>query len=264
VAAGPPSSQGPWALVTGASSGIGAGFARALGRRGYRLALVARRRERLEELAAEIGAARCAVLPADLSRPESVPELARELELRGIEIELLVNNAGLGTTGRFLEEAPGTTASLIAVNLMAPIALCRALGPAMRRRGRGAILNVVSMSAFQPVPFLATYAASKAALLSFSEALGEELRGTGVEVQALCPGLVHTGFQQQAGTDRVAFDRTPPMSVEFVVERALAGLERRRALVIPGWRDRLSVLGQRLLPRALVRRVAGALFRPAD
>jgi len=228
------------------------------------VALVARRRELLQQLAAEIGVERCLVLPADLSRPEAASELARELEARGIEIELLVNNAGLGTTGRFLEEEPATTAAILAVNLLAPIGLCRALGPAMARRGRGAILNVVSMSAFQPVPFLASYAASKAALLSFSESLAEELRGTGVAVQALCPGLVHTGFQRRAGTDRVAFDRTPSMSVEFVVERALAGLDRRRSLVIPGWRDRLSVFGQRLLPRALVRRVAAALFRPAE
>lgn len=203
------------------------------------------------------------VLAVDLSRPDAVSGLARELEARGIEVELLVNNAGLGASGRFLDEEPATTAAILAVNLLAPIGLCRALGPAMARRGGGAILNVVSMSAFQPVPFLASYAASKAALLSFSEALGEELRGTGVLVQALCPGLVQTGFQRQAGTDRVAFDRTPPTSVEHVVERALAGLRRHRSLVIPGWRDRLSILGQRLLPRALVRRVAGALFRPA-
>ena len=129
-------------------------------------------------------------------------------------------------------------------------------------RGRGALVNVVSMSAFQPVPFLASYAASKAYLLSFSEALAEELRGSGVHVQALCPGLVHTEFQARAGTDKVRFNRAPAMTPAFVAEASLRALASRQVVVVPGWRDRVLVQLQRFVPRALVRRSAAALFRP--
>jgi short-subunit dehydrogenase len=132
----------------------------------------------------------------------------------------------------------------------------------MVERRRGAIVNVVSMSAFQPVPYLATYAASKAFLLSFTESLAGELQGTGVTVQALCPGNIPTEFQAVAGTDRVPFNRTPATPAEDVVAASLDALAAGRLLVIPGLRDRFTVRVQPFLPRALVRRVAGELFRP--
>jgi len=251
------------ALVTGASSGIGEAFARALHARGRALVLVARRADRLERLAAELGGPeRTLALPLDLAQDGAAARLLGETERRGLEIDLLVNNAGVGTTGPFAAERPGTTAALLALNVRAATELTRAFLPAMLRRRKGAVINVCSMASFQPVPFLATYAASKAYLLSFSEALAEELRGTGVTIQALCPGLVPTEFQAVAGTDKVAFADAPTMTPAFVAEASLRGLEAGKALVLPGWRDRLMVQLQRLAPRTVVRRAGAALFRP--
>ena len=254
---------GPRALVTGASSGIGEAFARALFAQGRSLVLVARREDRLARLVLELGGSvRTLALPLDLAQDGAAARLLAELERRGIEIDLLVNNAGIGTTGPFAEEPPETTAALLALNVRAATELTRAFLPAMLRRRRGAVINVCSMASFQPVPFLAIYAASKAYLLSFSEAVAEELRGTGVTIQALCPGLVPTEFQALAGTDKVAFANAPTLTPAFVAESSLRGLEAGRTLVVPGWRDRLMVQLQRLAPRAVVRRAGAALFRP--
>jgi len=254
----------PRALVTGASSGIGAAFARALVRRGRNVVIVARRAERLEALSAELGGpARALALPLDLAETGAAARLAAELLRRSIPIDLLVNNAGIGTTGPYAEEPPETTAAILALNVRAAVELTRAFLPQMIERRRGAVINVCSMAAFQPVPFLATYAATKAFLLSLSEALHEELRGSGVSVQALCPGLVPTEFQARAGTDKVAFAKAPTMSAEFVAESSLDALKAGRGpVVVPGWRDRLTVQLLRLAPRAIVRRAGAALFRP--
>lgn len=251
------------ALVTGASSGIGEAFARSLLRRGRSLVLVARRADRLERLSAELGgAARALALPLDLAEEGSAARLLGEMERRGIAVDLLVNNAGIGTTGPFALEPPETTAAILATNVRAAAELTRAFLPGMLRRGRGAVINVCSMASFQPVPFLATYAASKAFLLSFSEALAEELRGTGVSVQALCPGLVPTEFQALSGTDKVAFADAPTLTAELVAEASLRALLRGGPVVIPGWRDRLMLQVLRLAPREVVRRAGAALFRP--
>jgi short-subunit dehydrogenase len=251
------------ALVTGASSGIGEAFARALAARGERLVLVARRAERLQALVEQLGGSAAALaLPRDLAQAGAARALADDLAARGIAVELLVNNAGIGTTGPFSREDPSVTASILALNVRASVELTRVLVEPMLARGRGRIINVVSMSAFQPVPYLATYAATKAYLLSFSESLAAEVRGRGVQVQALCPGLVHTEFQQKAGTDRVRFNRVPSRSPLFVAEKALDALDSGRVVVIPDWRDRMSVFAQRLLPRALVSRVGAWLFEP--
>jgi len=251
-----------WALVTGASSGIGAVFARSLAARGYRVALVARRADRLERLADELGRERALPLAQDLSRPGACEWVRGELLRREIVPDLLVNNAGLGHTGAYVHEPIDKTRGILAVNVVALAELTRLILPAMVERGRGAIINVCSMSAFQPVPFLATYAASKAFVLSFTESLAEELAGTGVRVQALCPGLVPTEFQENAGTDKVRFNDSPPQTPELVVEASLRALEAGDLIVIPGISDRLGVQLQRLLPRTLVRRIAAALFRP--
>ena len=152
---------------------------------------------------------------------------------------------------------------MVDLNVRAVVALTRRFLPAMVEGRSGAIVNVVSMSAFQPVPFLATYAATKAFVLSLTEALATELEGTGVKVQALCPGNIPTGFQQVAGTEGVAFTRTPSMSAAEVVAVSLRALDRGQAVVIPGARDRVMVALQRFTPRPLVLRIAAGLFRPA-
>ncbi len=152
---------------------------------------------------------------------------------------------------------------MIDLNVRAVVALSRCFLPPMVERRAGAIINVVSMSAFQPVPFLATYAATKAFVLSFTESLATELEGTGVTVQALCPGNIPTGFQQVAGTENVAFTRTPSMTAAVVAAASLRALGSGKVIVIPGVRDRAMVVLQRLVPRTLVRRAAAGLFRPA-
>jgi short-subunit dehydrogenase len=202
-------------------------------------------------------------LPGDLVAPGSVRRLERELRERGVDVELLVSNAGVGWTGRFAEQPEESVAGILDLNLRVPAELARALVPGMVARGHGAVIHVVSMSAFQAVPFLAAYAASKAGLLSLTESLASELAGTGVSVQALCPGLVPTEFQARAGTDRVRFNSGRGQAPERVAEASLRALGSGRVVVIPGLRDRSAVQAQRLLPRALVQRVAGALFRPS-
>jgi short-subunit dehydrogenase len=252
-----------WAVVTGASSGIGAAFARALAARGERLVLVARREDRLRALAQELGGEEKAlVLPADLARPEACARLADELARRGVEVDLLVNNAGVGHSSAVHEQPLERMLGMIDLNVRAAVELTRRVLPGMVERQRGRIVNVVSTSAFQPIPFLAVYAASKAFLLSFTEALADELAGTGVRVQALCPGLTESEFQQVAGTDAVAFARTPAMTPEAVAARSLEALDQGALRVVPGLANRLVIATQSLLPRALVRRVAGELFRP--
>jgi short-subunit dehydrogenase len=251
------------AVVTGASSGIGRAFARALHSRGHRLVLVARRADRLEALAAELGGpVAVATLPIDLSARDAGEQVAAEAAAHGWTVDLLVNNAGLGHTGRFHQGPPERHLSIVDVNVRAAVDLTRRFLPGMVERRRGAVINVVSMSAFQPVPYLATYAASKAFLLSFSESVAAEVAGSGVTVQALCPGNIPTEFQAVAGTDRVPFNRTPATPAEDVVQASLEALDDRRVVVVPGLRDRVSVRMQPFLPRALVRRIAGELFRP--
>ena len=231
--------------------------------RGRRLVLVARRADRLERLAQELGGADSVLaLPLDLTAADAGERLQGELERRGIHVDLLVNNAGVGHTGPFLQEPPARIEAMIDLNVRAVVDLTRRFAPPMIARGQGALVNVVSTSAFQPVPYLAIYAASKAFLLSFTEALATELRGTGVRVQALCPGLTESEFHQTAGTDKVLFTKTGAMTAGAVVEQSLRGVERGRLRVITGWQNRLVVGIQRFLPAALVRTMAARLFRP--
>jgi uncharacterized protein len=252
------------ALVTGASSGIGAAFARGLRARGHPLVLVARRADRLATLCAELGGDAAAVaVPLDLTAPDAGERLERALAERGLGVDLLVNNAGMGHTGRFLEQPPEKVAAMLDLNVRALMDLTRRFVPPMVARGSGAVINVASTSAFQPVPYLAVYAASKVFVLSFTEALADELAGTGVKVQALCPGLTQSEFHETAGTDKVLFTRTGMMSAEAVVERSLRALDRGTPRVIAGWRNRLVTSVQRFVPQRLVRNVAGRLFRPA-
>ena len=192
--------QHEWAVVTGASSGIGRAFALELARRGHPILLVARRRDELQRVAAEItaGGGRAEPLVADLASAGGVEAVVRAAEALG-DVGVLVNNAGAGSYGPFLEQPVGRDAAQVALNIDAVVALTRRLLPRMVARGRGQIINVASILAFMPTPYFATYAATKAFVLSFTEALAHELRGTGVRVLAGSPGVVKTEFSAVAG-----------------------------------------------------------------
>jgi short-subunit dehydrogenase len=227
--------------------------------------LVARRGDRLATLVRELGGAeRATAFPLDLTAREAGQELERTLQDRGLQVETLINNAGVGDTGRFQERPLERALQMVDLNSRAMVELTRRFLPAMIERRAGAIVNVISTSAFQPVPFLSVYAASKAFGLSFTEALATELAGTGVRVQALCPGLTTTEFQQVAHTDRVPFNRTSAMTPEDVVGESLRALDLGRLTVVTGLRNRLTIAAQGWLPRSLVTRVAGSLFRPGE
>ena len=225
--------------------------------------VVARRADRLAALARELGGeGEVLAVPLDLTEADAGARLQAELERRGVQVDLLVNNAGVGHTGRFLDEPPERIDAMLDLNMRAVVDLTRRFLPPMVARRAGAVVNVVSTSAFQPVPYLAVYAASKAFVLLFTEALASELQGTGVRVQALCPGLTESEFHRTAGTDKVLFTRSPMMPAADVAEESLRALDRGRLRVITGWQNRLMVGVQRFAPQALVRAVAGRMFRP--
>ncbi|NUS99609.1 MAG: SDR family oxidoreductase [Sphingomonas sp.] len=245
------------ALITGASAGLGVEFARQLSRKGHRLVLAARRKDRLEALVAELGNARA--LGIDLSRAGSTAELMRDLEAAGEQVETLVNNAGFGLRGSLIKLDPGRQREMIDLNCGALTELCRAFAPAMVERRSGAILNVASTAAFQPGPHMAVYFATKAYVLSFTEALHEELKPHGVKVSALCPGPTRTEFGDVAGIKTLgSFDRLA-MDAEPVVRAGLEGLEANDAVVIPGTTNKIGAWSTRLAPRSVVRKIAGSL-----
>jgi short-subunit dehydrogenase len=253
----------PVALVTGASAGIGREFALALAGRGYDLVLVARRRERLDELAATIlvahPAQRAEVVGADLVQPDAPATIAAAVAERGLAVDLLVNNAGFGTYGGFAGTDPAREHEEIAVNVSALVGLTHAFLPGMLARRRGGVINVASTASFQPVPYMAVYGATKAFVLSFSQALHEEARGTGVHVMALCPGATTTEFFAIAGTGaQVGMQR----SVHDVVQTGLRAFDKKRAIAIDGVGNALLANTTRLLPRELVTRVGARLLRP--
>jgi uncharacterized protein len=248
------------ALVTGASSGIGEQFARQLAARGQELILVARRADRLESLAAELPTGAHAV-PCDLAS-EAATLSDRVAEL-GVDVDLLVNNAGFGTSGPFLEHDPKRDAEEVRVNCEAIVTLTHGFLPGMVDRGRGGIINVASTAGMQPLPYEAVYAATKAFVISFSDALHTELRGSGVRVLAVNPGPVPTEWQQIAGyaPDRVAV--VPgQIPAEQVVREALAAYDRGRRSVIPGRTIRWFIRATRPSPRAIQLRVAERIYRP--
>jgi len=246
----------PVTLVTGASAGLGVEFARACARRGDELVLVARRQDRLERLAQEIGG-KAHVLAADLSRPEAPAELLRQVESRGLTVGTLINNAGFGGGGRVAEQALERQIEMIDLNVRALTELARRVLPAMLERREGAILNVASTAAFQPGPGSAVYFATKAFVLSFSEALHQELKGTGIKVSALCPGPTATEFGVAAGYEGAQLRRFSA-DARGVVEAGLAGLERNRAVVVPGLSNKATAQAHRFLPRAVMRRIVAA------
>ncbi len=246
----------PVTLVTGASAGLGAEFARACARRGDELVLVARRRDRLEALAAEIGGAN--VVEADLSVPGAAASLVGELGARGVVVSTLINNAGFGLAGQFAALPLDRQREMIDLNIGALVELTHLLLPGMKARGQGAILNVASTGAFQAGPGFGVYFGTKAFVLSFTEALHQELKGSGIKVSALCPGPTATEFGDVAG---VKSDRFRKFSADAasVVAAGLAGLERNRAIVIPGFTNKISAQSNRLIPRAAMRRIVASL-----
>jgi short-subunit dehydrogenase len=243
----------PIAVITGASSGIGEEFARQLASRGYDLVLVARRIERLEKLAGtlhDVHQVECVPVKADLSRPEERDRFCEALEPDKARLEILVNNAGFGTHGFFHETDLRRELELINVNCAAPVHLTKRILPWMLERRRGFIVNVASLSAFTPGPVMAMYYASKAFLLSFSEALWEECRDTGVNVLALCPGPVRTEFQGTAGlSPKARSSGTAPVAVERVVDDTLRGLFGGKRVVIPGYQARIAAMLSRFIPK---------------
>ncbi|HET7295253.1 MAG TPA: SDR family oxidoreductase [Vicinamibacteria bacterium] len=251
------------ALVTGASAGIGAAFARALRDRGHGLVLVARREERLRLLQQELGGAEAvAVVCADLATPEGPRAVFDEVNGASLGVDLLVNNAGVGHTGRFQEEPYERVVGMVDLNARAMVALTRLFLPAMLQRGEGSVINVASTAAFQPIPYFATYSATKAFAAAFTAALAVELKGSGVRVQLLCPGPTETEFFGQASHEGLLANRLPRASARQVVEASLRGLDRGRDRVVVGWPNRLLAVAVSLVPMPLARAVAARLYKP--
>jgi hypothetical protein len=251
--------SGTTALVTGASSGLGEEFARELARRHCNLVLTARSRDKLEQLAADlarINGVTTHVIVQDLSEPNGAQSLAKELKDRGLVVDHLINNAGFGTAGRFESMDLEREASMVRVNCESVVVLSRALLRGMLDRKRGGILNVASTAGHQPTPFMSTYGASKAFVLSFTLALAEELRGSGVHALALCPGPVPTGFQAAASIPSGAVMSFAKLDAHTVVERALDAYARRHTLKTPGLVNGVQTLASKIFPRALVVRAA--------
>jgi uncharacterized protein len=245
------------ALVTGASAGLGVEFARQLSKRGHALVLAARRKERLQELAKELGNARAVAI--DLSKPNAAANLLTDVEEHGEKVDLLVNNAGFGLIGRFAELNAKRERQMIDLNVGALTDLCRAVAPGMIERKSGAILNVASTAAFQPGPKMAVYFATKAFVLSLTEALHEELKRHGVKVTCLCPGPTHTEFGEVAGFGGNGLLDRLGMNAAEVVEKGLKALDSNDAVVIPGWINKLGAASTRFAPRSVVRKIAGSI-----
>jgi len=253
---------GETVLITGASSGIGRELARLFAADGAQLVLIARGEGRLRELAGELAAehgVQAQVVPADLSRPSGPGEIMEALAQRHIEVDVLVNNAGFGAHGPVAGIGAGRQLEMIEVNVAALTRLTALLLPGMLGRRRGAILNVASTAAFTPGPNQAVYCATKAYVLSFTEALAEEVRGSGVRVCCLAPGATGTGFAARAGMGSTRLFRWGVMDAARVAQAGHDGLRKGRTLVIPGLLNQAAAFSVRLSPRILVTKVSGYL-----
>jgi short-subunit dehydrogenase len=254
------------ALITGASGGIGEAFARRLADRGKDLVLVARSEDKLRALAEELSTkqgVQTHVIVTDLAQPSAARPVFDETERLGLDVDLLVNNAGFCKVGEFAAIPLEVQARMVQLNANALMELSRLYLPAMRRRRRGGIINVASNAAFQPVPYMSVYAATKAFVLHFSEGLAEEVAADGVTVLALCPGATATDFWAVAGTWE---DRLQTMATaDEVVVGALRAFERRKSSFTHGFQNRaVAFLSSRLAPRRLVARIAGRMLNPCS
>lgn len=246
-----------YVLITGAADGFGREFARLFARHEYPLVLVSRNKTRLETVARELIATHgidVRTILKDLSLPLAAEELKTELDHKKIPIEILVNNAGFGVHGFFHEADWKNTEGMLNLNMITLTHLTRLFLPGMLERGRGKILNVASTAAFQPGPLMAGYFASKAYVLSFTEALAEELRGTGVTATAFCPGPTRTQFQKRSNTENIR-ENSYAMEAAPAVEIAYRGLMKGKRLVVPGFTNKLLAILVRLFPRRWVIRV---------
>ena len=244
-------------LITGASAGLGAEFARQCRARGETIVLVARREDRLEELRRTLGDS-VFVHVADLARSDRIEEMLRWLEAEGLEIDTLINNAGFGATGAFADAPRERLLEMIDLNVRSLTDLCRLVLPAMIERKRGGILNVASTAAFQAGPYAAVYYATKAYVLSLTEALHHEARGSGVKVSALCPGPTATEFFEVAGAPNSKLAKVA-VRPEGVVSAGLRGLDRNRPIVIPGIANNIGAFGTRFMPRSALRKIVASL-----
>lgn len=244
-----------WALVTGASSGLGQEFAKQLAHRGANLVLTARSRDRLERMAhslQQVTGVKVHAVPADLAAEGGPRALCEAVAALGVEIRHLINNAGFGKVGPFAEVGAEREAEMVRANAEALTALSAHFLPAMRRARAGGILNVASTAGHQPVPYMATYAASKSFVIAFSLALATELDGSGVHVMALCPGPVPTGFQERAGIDTNKLFRPAVMNARDIVEQGLAAYEKGKTLFVPGTINRAQTVIAKVLPQPLL------------
>ncbi len=249
-------------LITGASSGIGAAFARKLAVQGRNLLLVARSEDKLITICNEIGrtsSVRAQYVALDLSQLGAPLRLYEETQKRGLAIDMLINNAAFGAMGDFAKLDLERQLNMLDLNIKALVSLTHLFLAQMRQTKQGTIINVASTAGFQPVPFMANYAATKAFVLSFSEALWEENRHYGIHVMALCPGVTETKFFEAAGVDK------PPLraaqTADEVVETALRGLTRQKSHIISGWSNFFTTEAERFVPRSLVVRIAGRILR---
>ena len=257
-----PGTNSATVLITGASSGIGRSLARLFARDGHALVLVARRGNVLEELAAELSrdhSVTVRVLPFDLADPAAAARLVGNLAEAGVRVDVLVNNAGFGMQGAFAALPVERQIQMIHLNVTALTALTRLLLPAMLERGRGGILNVGSTAGFQPGPYMAVYYATKAYVVSFSEALADELSGSGLRVSCLAPGPTATAFAAEAGASDSRLFRGETMSVDEVARIGYEGWQQGHSLVIAGSRNWWRAFAVRLLPRAWVRKAVREL-----
>jgi short-subunit dehydrogenase len=254
------------ALVTGASSGIGEAIARELAGRGHNVTLVARREDRLQALAEELGNAHgvgAQTIGADLEDPAARDAMANRIEELGVDVDILVNNAGFGHSGDFANRDRRRLLAMVRVNCEALVDLQARYLPPMIERGRGTVINIASTAAFQPMPGSATYSATKHFVLSLSEGVHEELSGTGVSLTAVCPGPVRTEFMDVSGIGG-AEDNTPDMiwmTPEAVAEAAVSGAERGKRVVVPGLMNRAGAITGQHAPRAIALPLVRRLYR---
>ena len=256
----------PVALITGASAGIGAALAREAANDGHDLVLVARRPEPMEALAAELKStgAEITVIPADLGKPGAATELIKIVEQRGLAIDTLINNAGLGDTGRFDQENPEKILSMLQVNIIALTELTRLVLPQMVARKRGKVMLLASLAAFQLG--MAVYYATKSYVLSFGRAIGHELRGTGVTITTLCPGATTSEFAQVANMQGSALFEgpVPVMTAAEVARQGYAALKAGRPQIITGPINKIIAMSTRFTPTAILLMIAGRLNRPGS
>lgn len=252
-----------WALITGASSGIGESLARALGQSGVSLVLVARSVQALEKIAEEIRTSNISVItfPLDLIQPDALDKLILFLKENKIEIDLLINNAGFGSYGYFHDLKIDRESDMIQLNISALVKFTHHFINPMIRKNHGAVINISSTASFQPVPFMATYAATKAFVTSFTQALSAEYKNTNVSFIAICPGRTKTQFQVASGSEKIKI-KSRFATTDQVTRVTLKALNKHQSIAIEGWTNKIATHMQRFLPRRCVLALARWIFKP--